>query len=120
MPPEEQKALLWTSAEDFPLHLGSGFSFLAEEDGATVGFLMVFREPLLREPQLYIDGIATAASHRRNGVAEMLLKALVDKAKAEGIRQVRTLISLDNPRSQGLDRKLGFVLTERIEARLDL
>ena len=99
---------------------GPGFSFVAEDDGAIAGFLVVFQGPLHREPQVYIDGIATAASHRRQGVAEALLQALVDKATADGIRQVRMLISLDNPPSQGLHRKLGFVLTERIEARLEL
>jgi L-amino acid N-acyltransferase YncA len=118
--PEEQRLQRWTSAEDFPLHLESGLSFVAEADGAVVGFVVVFHEPVMRDPQVYIDGIAVAASHRRRGVGEALMKALATKARAEGIQQIRSDISLDNDASQQLHAKLGFKLTQRIEARLDL
>ena len=118
--PEQQRAVLWTSAEDLPLHIASGMSFVAEDQGAVVGFVVVFREPVAKDPQVYIDGIAVAQSHRRRGVAEALMQALVTKARAEGMQQIRSDISLDNEPSQKLHAKLGFALTQRIEARLNL
>jgi predicted GNAT superfamily acetyltransferase len=117
---DEQKALLWTSAEDFPLHLASGMSFVAEEDGAIVGFLIVFVEPVMKDPQVYVEGIAVAATHRRRGIATALYAALREVAKARGVTKLLADISLDNEASQKLHAKQGFVLTQRIEARLDL
>ena len=95
-------------------------SFVAEEDGAIVGFLIVFVEPVMKDPQVYVEGIAVAATHRRRGIAEALYKALREVARAKGFTKLLTDISLDNEASQKLHAKQGFVLTQRIEARLDL
>jgi ribosomal protein S18 acetylase RimI-like enzyme len=120
MTPEAQKAFLWTSAEDLPLHLESGLSFVAEDEGAVVGFVIAFIEPVHKDPQVYIDGIAVAAAHRRRGIAEALYNAVVSKARSDGFTAVLADISLDNKPSQKLHAKQGFVLTQRIEARLEL
>jgi phosphinothricin acetyltransferase len=91
--------------------------FVAEADGAVAGFsyLSHFREKagyrFTREDTVYVD----PALHRR-GMGSALVSAVVDHARAGGMRAVIGGIVSTNEASLELHRRLGFVETARMPA----
>lgn len=119
-PSEQQARYLWCNPEDFAIQVETGFSFAYIQDGELVGFVTAFREPLPARGRLYTDGIAVAKEHRRSGVASALYRAMITAARAAGIAEIVTRISLDNEQSLRLHEAAGFKLTECVEATLEL
>lgn len=58
--------------------------------------------------ELYIDSLAVSPDHRGNGIASLLLKATIDKARRMGIGRTVLLVDTGNPRAEALYTRLGF------------
>lgn len=57
--------------------------------------------------EFYIDSLAVLPQHRRKGVATALLRAMVERAHAEGL-PAGLLVDQGNPRAETLYASLGF------------
>ncbi len=79
--------------------------FLLAVDGETligyVGLMTVLDEG-------YLSNVAVAPEHRRHGIAEALLKALLMRARARKLAFVTLEVRAGNTPAQTLYRKLGF------------
>jgi ribosomal protein S18 acetylase RimI-like enzyme len=62
---------------------------------------------------LYVDALATDASHRRRGVATALLDAAGRQAARAGLGAVALDTGLENRTAQALYARTGFSVTER-------
>lgn len=58
--------------------------------------------------ELYIDSIAVPEDYRGNGIATMLLKSAIMKAKAMGLPAIGLLVDKGNPGAERLYRRIGF------------
>jgi DNA-3-methyladenine glycosylase I len=58
--------------------------------------------------ELYIDSIAVPESCRGKGVATLLLKATIEKARDMGLPAVGLLVDTGNPKAEKLYSRLGF------------
>lgn len=58
--------------------------------------------------ELYIDSLAVREDERGKGIATMLLKAAVDRARKENFPAAGLLVDKGNPRAERLYSKLGF------------
>jgi ribosomal protein S18 acetylase RimI-like enzyme len=56
----------------------------------------------------YVDGLAVAAAHRRQGIAQVLLEAAADDARRAGARLLALDTGLENQAAQALYAKAGF------------
>ncbi|WP_368562850.1 N-acetyltransferase family protein [Pseudoxanthomonas sp. UTMC 1351] len=96
------------------LQKGESVIFLAEADDKAVGFTQLFpsfssvgatRVWILND--LYVDAAA-----RRQGVAQALLQAATDFARADGARRLELETDHSNDSAQALYRRLGWELYE--------
>ncbi len=94
------------------LQQGESVIFLAEMDGKAVGFTQLFpsfssvgamRIWILND--LYVDAAA-----RRQGVAQALLQAASEFARADGARRLELETDHSNDSAQALYRRLGWEL----------
>jgi ribosomal protein S18 acetylase RimI-like enzyme len=94
------------------LRQGESVIFLAEVDGKAAGFTQLFpsfssvgatRVWILND--LYVDAAA-----RRQGVAQALLQAATEFARAEGARRLELETDHTNDSAQALYRRLGWEL----------
>jgi len=60
------------------------------------------------EVELYIDSLAVAEPYRRRGIAAMLLRQTIERARQMGIPRVGLLVDKANPNAERLYRTLGF------------
>lgn len=83
--------------------------FVAVEADQVVGQIrgMVHLQPD-RASDLYIDNLGVAPSHKRRGIATMLIAALIAWAKAQGCISVWLATETDNDEAIGLYGKLQF------------
>lgn len=97
---------------DERLQRGESVIFLAETDGAAIGFTQLFpsfssvgatRIWILND--LYVDAAA-----RRQGAARALLQAAADFARDNGARRLELETDHDNETAQALYRRLGWEL----------
>ena len=58
--------------------------------------------------EFYLDSVAVFAKFRGVGVGRALLKALRDKAFAEGHQRVGLIVDTDNPQAERLYTSIGF------------
>jgi ribosomal protein S18 acetylase RimI-like enzyme len=97
--------------------------FVAEADGAVVGYVFAGLEPQswkeLRGPAGYIHDIVTREGARRLGVARQLLKAAIDWLRERGAPRVMLWTAVQNEAAQRLFDRAGFRRT-MIEMTLDL
>lgn len=83
--------------------LGASRVALAEDGGpAAFAFLAV------RDGEGWIGGMGTAPAHRRHGLGEAALSAVVDEARGRGARAVRLEVIDENVAARRLYEKLGF------------
>ena len=83
--------------------------FVAVDDQEVVGQIrgMVHLQPD-RASDLYIDNLGVAPSHKRRGIATMLIAALIAWAKAQGCISVWLATETDNDEAMGLYGMLQF------------
>lgn len=92
--------------------------FVAEDGGALIGFIEIgvrsYAEGGPDGPSAYVEGIYVEANHRRRGVANALLAAAEQWARAEGFTYLGSDALLDNDLSHAWHKAAGFAEVERI------
>lgn len=117
MSEEEQNSHLVSRKSEFQINVDTGYCFVAEKDGKIVGFILA-HELLPFRRYLYIRYICIHPDLQGVGIGSLLYNKLIDKAKQNGVKEIRSLINLDNSRSIKLHEKVGFILNDRKEAVL--
>lgn len=83
------------------LRYGGRYTFVAEADGAVVGYASGVRSTV--DPELFfIWQVVVAPEHRRDRLALNLVRELTDLAATDGCRVFHTAISSDNTATIGL------------------
>lgn len=83
-----------------------GFTRVVERDGELAGYLFARMLP----PGCDLENIAVAPSHRRAGVAHLLLDALDEGCRTSGVNHIMLEVRVSNDAAQALYRNLGFKL----------
>ena len=97
-------------------------SFVAEEDGQLVGFILAERQSAGYglPPGVRIVAIAVHPEHRRKGIGRLLVQALKNDSKARGVRQIFSALRVEDERDFDFLTSCGFdganvrVLTARL------
>ncbi len=97
-------------------------SFVAEEDGQLVGFILAERQSAGYglPPGVRIVAIAVHPDHRRKGIGRLLVQALKNDSKARGVRQIFSALRVEDERDFDFLMSCGFdganvrVLTARL------
>lgn len=90
-------------------HLERGSCFVAEHERAVVGFACWGPWRPREGYRLTVeDSIYLSAGHQGQGVGRMLLRALIDSARAAGKHVMIADIEAGNTASVGLHQRLGF------------
>jgi RimJ/RimL family protein N-acetyltransferase len=92
----------------FDFYLGTGSTFVAEENGEPVGYVASQRVPSMHGVDLWIEYIVVQKELRRHGIGLALLQKLIDYAASTSIDRVYAFINLDNEPSIRLHSKAGF------------
>lgn len=81
---------------------------VAIDEGVVVGFASAvhYVHPDKR-PQLWINEVSVAPSHRGQGVSKRILKALLDKGRALGCTEAWVLTDTGNDAARGAYRSAG-------------
>ncbi len=86
--------------------------FVAEEDGALVGFIsgavQLLPPIMLARVQGYIEDIVVTARCRRSGIGEQLYLAMKEWFRERGVQVMGLSVAPANPVSAGFWRKMGF------------
>lgn len=90
---------------------------VAVEDGCVVGSVtgVHYVHPDKPAPELWINELAVAPSHRSRGLAKALLGALLDRARVVGCAEAWVLTDRSNPPALGLYSSLGGVEASRYQ-----
>lgn len=120
-------AAMWRIAkESHALDLNSSYSYLlwcrdfaetsvvARHDGDVIGFVTGFRRPKTIDT-LLVWQVAVAPTHRGNGVAGLMLDALVNRLTPVGVRYLETTVTPTNTASNRLFRALAARRSAGIE-----
>jgi GNAT superfamily N-acetyltransferase len=84
-------------------------AFLAEIDGAAVGYAIVFEtySTFLARPSLFLEDLFVRPEARRRGAGQALLRHLAAAAVARGCGRMEWMVLAWNELAQGAYRKLG-------------
>ena len=93
-----------TSAEQHLEFIANGVSFVAEHEGALVGFLV----GSFHSGDLYIDELAVHADHQRRGIGRALIAAAETYARANGYSVITLTTFQDVPWNGPYYASLGF------------
>jgi RimJ/RimL family protein N-acetyltransferase len=94
---------------------GTGAYFLAEHDGAIVGFLGAFAGALMRTRGIiYIAHVGVRRAWRGQGVGAALFAAIEDWARAQGAWRLDLRVDTKNTRGLALYEKRGFAVEGRV------
>ena len=97
--------------------------FVAEQDGAIIGYVYAALEPLswkeLRGPAGFIHDIAIADQARRSGIGTALVERAIEWLRERGAPRVILGTAASNQGAQALFRRLGFRET-MIEMTMEL
>ena len=124
----EELAELFNAAYEgyfVPMHLDTGAmrfmleamdlvparSQVAWRDGAPVGLAMLG----VRGTRGWVGGMGVVAAARRDGVGTMLMRALLEAARAEGVRELFLEVLEQNTSARALYERLGFRPLRRLE-----
>lgn len=105
---------------DDPLDEHSTRSFLADprhrlavaiDDDLTIGFAsaVIYLHPDKTGPEMWINEIAVAPSHRRQGIARRLIHEMLDEARAQGCAEAWVLTERSNTPAMSLYESLGGI-----------
>lgn len=102
----------WGQAAARHMHLSDGFSILALSEGLPVGLISVYWKrlpaPLEGDFDAYIDILEVHPDFRRQGIARRLIALSMQRARAEGMTQIRAWSSEDKTEAIHMWRTLGF------------
>ena len=98
---------------------GDAAVFLAEEDGAAVGFAQCqlrydYVEGTSASPVGYLEGIFVSEPYRKKGIARRLLTACEGWAKEKGCTEFASDCELTNTQSLRFHQSIGFEEANRI------
>ena len=100
------------------MHLADGFSIVALDGEILVGLISVYRKtlppPLQESFDWYIDILEVHKDYRRNGIAAQLIQIICERAKLEGVYQIRSWSSEDKIEAIPMWKALGFGLCPAI------
>lgn len=85
------------------------FYIVIESDGMVIGYAGLWK--ILTEG--HITNVAVDPAMRRKGLAELLLRELIDQAEGMGIRMFTLEVRPSNEAANGLYEKLGFAVMGR-------
>lgn len=119
MKTEEQEAHLVSRKSEFAINVGTGYCFVAEDNGEIIGFMLAY-ETLPFHGTLFINHIAINPAYQGKGIGLLLLKRVIERAKENNISVIRSLINTDNSLSIKLHKKAGFKISLRKQAVLEL
>ncbi len=85
-------------------------SFVVEEDGEIVAFLIGFISQSRRE-EAYIHFAGVHPEHRERGVAKALYERFFDEARGRGCERVRCITSPVNESSIAFHTRMGFEIS---------
>lgn len=117
---EEQRAI---TPDIFAFYLQTPCSFIAEDDGMVVGYVLA--QPLrhfdLEPLAVWVEDISVHPDHHRRGVATMLYRMLHDWGRSAGATAILAGIHINNAASLAMHQRVGFDLYESQTAvwRLD-
>lgn len=77
---------------------------VARRDGAVIAYVCAWRVA----DEMKINNVAVDPAWRRRGLAERLLRSLLDRARENGCREVTLEVRAGNLGAQALYRALGF------------
>lgn len=117
--PEEKKKHLVSRQEDFEINVETKLCCVAEDNNTVIGFLFAHQLLPLKD-FIFVRYIAVHPQYQDKGVGSLLYAELIKNAKKKKVKQIRSLINLDNQKSIKLHEKLGFELCDRKEAILNL
>jgi ribosomal protein S18 acetylase RimI-like enzyme len=80
-------------------------SLVAEDDGTPVGLANLGR----RGRRTWLGGVGVVRSKRREGLGELLIRSLLDRAHALGATEITLEVIVENEPAIGLYEKVGFV-----------
>ena len=104
----------WGGVAARHMHLSGGFSILALSQSAPEGLISVYWKrlpaPLEGEFDAYIDILEVQPEFRRQGIARRLITLAVERARAEGMTQIRAWSSEDKTEAIYMWKALGFGL----------
>lgn len=119
----EQLAALFTDAyEGYPVSMhvdATGLARMIETSDLDLDAARIARvagEPAgvcmlgVRGDEGWIGGMGVVSHHRREGIGEALMRAVVDEARSRGVRRVRLEVLEQNDGARLLYDKLGFEL----------
>ena len=86
-------------------------SRIAWRDERPIGLAML----AVRGTRAWVGGMGVATEARRAGVGEQLMRALLDSARAAGVKRVQLEVLEPNSRARLLYEKLGFRMFRRLE-----
>ena len=92
----------------FNFYLGTGSTFVAEENGEAVGYVASQRVPSMHGVDLWVEYIVVQKEFRKRGTGLALLQRLIDYAASSSIDLVYAFINPDNEPSMRLHSKAGF------------
>lgn len=93
------------------LDLDPGRSCVAWRDEQPVGLAMLG----VRGDAGWVGGMGVVASARRTGIGEQLMRALIERARAAGVRRLGLEVLERNLGARALYEKLGFRVWRRLE-----
>lgn len=106
---EERRAI---TPERFAYYTRTACSFVAEERGEIVGYVLA--QPLrhfdLEPLAVWVEDISVHPDHHRRGIATALYRTLHDWGRAAGATAILAGIHLDNAASLAMHRRVGFDL----------
>ena len=104
----------WDEASAQHMHIADGFSILALHNGEPVGLLSVYWRklppPLVDMHEGYIDIMDVVAGYRRRGIATRMIEMATERARKQGVYQLRAWSSEDKVKAIPMWKALGFGL----------
>jgi len=89
----------------------TGTSWLAEDDGRLVGFLVGFQSPD-RPAEAYVHMVASHPNRRGTGIARALYERFFADMRGRGVGTVKAITWPGNRRSVAFHQAIGFALVD--------
>ncbi|MDR3075621.1 MAG: GNAT family N-acetyltransferase [Candidatus Methanoplasma sp.] len=122
LPKEWKENLGASSTNHFSSYLGSGLSFVAEEDGEIYGFIFakILEHVFDVNKLVWIENMGVHPYVRRNAIGHKLLRETLRKGREMGAEVGHSMIQTGNVPSIMLHKKIGFFMDRREVALIDL